>query len=186
MSANSNDNRIAHLKKKLKLLTQKRGQAKPRVKPRETLPKESPSSSSSSPLPLSFSQNNNQYDGQYGCGGNWNGCGGNWNGCGGNWNGCGGNGWGSGCGYINGVGCTNFFPVPLPSRVFYDDLGNPIVQTLPVVTAPSTCSTIPFPYFRPYGGLPIPLPSPPPFPIIPTLPSYCDSNPPCSNYARLY
>jgi hypothetical protein len=159
MSANSNDNRIAHLKKKLKLLTQKRGQAKPRVKPRETLPKESPSSSSSSPLPLSFSQNNNQYDGQYGCGGNWNGCGGNWNGCGGN-------GWGSGCGYINGVGCTNFFPVPLPSRVFYDDLGNPIVQTLPVVTAPSTCSTIPFPYFRPYGGLPIPLP--------------------CSNYARLY
>ena len=106
--------------------------------------------------------------------------------CGGN--GCSGNGCNSGCG-----GCNI-----IPSTIYFNDLGYPVLQSLP-----ASCNTIPYPYFRPYGGIPVglsmpsmpvmPLPVfnpytspylPPPF--IPSLPSYCDRDLTCSNYARLY
>ena len=89
-------------------------------------------------------------------------------------------------------GCyQNTCNLPL-SNVFYDDLGYPIIQTVPY----ASCNQIPYPFFNVYGGIPPPLPPipypslsyPQPIPYPPLLPQYCDSGPnsQCSNWVRMF
>ena len=82
-------------------------------------------------------------------------------------------------------GCSYNNYCPNMSTILYDQLGNPIGQTMPIVS--SSCSTVPF-GFTGYGGLPMPLPPrpglynpynfTPPSPFIPPPPSFFSQPPP--------
>ena len=99
-----------------------------------------------------------------GCGGYGGGCGGGCivgnicggSGCGGCGNngcgGCGNNGCG-GCGLNN--ACAGGYGAGLMSTIYYDDLGFPVIQSIPNPTI-NSCTTCPYPYYNAYGGIPSP------------------------------